>query len=442
MNQGDFNMKHKMDRRHFLRTSALAGGAALALNRAPFISELKAKTGPNTGTSTVGLASGPDHVDNIFQALQPLKNKIAAAIGNRPVLIKPNCVSHGTTALADTPVQCIEGILEFLKSIGKTDVTVAENCPGGLTMTAFSSDGYFALLNKYPVRFKELSQEGSRPFLVWNSGTWDGTAGNYRPGGNPADGVLVAKMLLKPRNYFVISACRPKTHNYQIATLGYKNMGMGCALENQTIYTPGQSGWTDIKQHMHWAAGNAGSNTNNYKSGCQDLCDTLYMLAKWLAPDMEVIDAYQGMEGSGPTGGTAVNQQLAIAGLDWLAVDRVAVEIMNVATAVTQTPAFGDSTAWTDGGKTDSWPWPMYPAALNYCGQYQAQDGSTLGQYDLSKIAVLGPSNRSFSSIQNAITTQHANSATTNYYGLHPSIANELVLGYGLREPANTAINS
>ena len=43
------------------------------------------------------------------------------------------------------------------------------------------------------------------------------------------------------------------------------------------------------------------------------------MLAPQLGPDLGVIDAYQGMEGNGPTSGTAVNQQAAIAGLDWLA---------------------------------------------------------------------------------------------------------------------------
>ena len=93
---------------------------------------------PLSTISPVSLATGSDHVDIIFQALQPFKKQIAAAIGNRPVLIEPNCVSHGSTALADTPVECLEGIMEFLKSIGKTNVTVAENCPGGLTMTAFS----------------------------------------------------------------------------------------------------------------------------------------------------------------------------------------------------------------------------------------------------------------------------------------------------------------
>src|SRR5208283_3850511 len=166
-------MKHKMNRRRFLKTSAMVGGAAWALDRLPIVNRALAgvpyQNPPLSTTSQVSLTTGSDHVDIIFQALQPFKKQIAAAIGNRPVLIKPNCVSHGSTALADTPVECLEGILEFLKSIGKTDVTVAENCPNGLLMTAFSLDNYFTLLKKYPVRFKDLSQEGAQPFKVWNS---------------------------------------------------------------------------------------------------------------------------------------------------------------------------------------------------------------------------------------------------------------------------------
>ena len=403
-------MNPKMNRRRFLRTSAMAGGAALALNRLPFVNRALAgipyASPPLSTISQVSLTTGTDHVDIVFQALQPFKKQVAAAIGNRPVLIKPNCVSHGATALADTPVECLEGILEFLKFIGRTDVTVAENCPGGLTMTAFSLDNYFTLQKKYPVRFKDLSQEGAQPMKVWNSGT------SYRSATDPSDGVFIAKMLLKPRRHFVISACRPKTHNYQVATLSYKNMGMGSALENQTMYVSGQSGWPDVKQHMHWVAANASSGTAQYTNGCQDLCDTLFMLAPLLGPDMAVIDAYQGMQGNGPTGGTAVNQHAAIAGLDWLAVDRVAVEMMVISGGVSAVG--GDPTAYTDSTKSAQWPWPMYPAALNYCGQ------AGYGQYALSNIDVLGPA---ISSVQ-------------VQYGLHNSIGSELVTGYTLRTPA------
>jgi hypothetical protein len=150
---------------------------------------------------------------------------------------------------------------------------------------------------------------------------------------------------------------------------------------------------------------------------------------------MSVIDAYQGMEGQGPGSGTAVNQHAAIAGLDWLAADRVAVEIMNVAggiSALTVNGSPGDPTAYTDSSQTAQWPWPMYPAALNYCGQ------AGYGQYDLNLIDVLGPAP---STLQTALATQHAASgnAGLNYYQLHTSILEELVVGYGRRDPAHPA---
>ena len=80
-------MKHTMNRRHFLRTSALAGGAALALNRLPFVNRALAihSGDPCLTQSQVALTGGTDQVDNIFQGLQMLKGKITSAIGDRPV---------------------------------------------------------------------------------------------------------------------------------------------------------------------------------------------------------------------------------------------------------------------------------------------------------------------------------------------------------------------
>jgi hypothetical protein len=99
-----------------------------------------------------------------------LKKKIASAIGNRPVLIKVNNVSGGVTIpLADTPVQSLEGILEFLKSIGKTDVTIAECALGNRRRCRFQTTTTTACMKKYPVRFKDLSEEGYETQYVWNN---------------------------------------------------------------------------------------------------------------------------------------------------------------------------------------------------------------------------------------------------------------------------------
>ena len=66
------------------------------------------------------------------------------------------------------------------------------------------------------------------------------------------------------------------------------------------------------------------------------------------------------MEGAGPIAGTAVSQKVAIASTDWLAADRVGVELMGV--------------DFTKIGY------------LNYCMR-----AGNRGQGDLAKIEILGP---------------------------------------------------
>ena len=353
-------MNHIMNRRHFLRTSALAGGAALALHRLPFVNRALANHSgdPCLSRSQVALTGGTDQIDNIFQGLQMLKGKIASAIGNRPVLIKVNNVSGGTIALADTPVQSLEGILEFLKSIGKTDVTIAECALGNQTQVSFSNNNYYSLLKKYPVRFKDLSEEGYQTQYVWN---------NDLGAGNPMQPVRMSKLLLRPgpglpRKYFVISNCRPKTHDRVVATFSLKNVVMGSVQIDPNFYLPSGSGNAqNDKGHMHAASG---SNSSGGSLSDQDLNDTLYRMARWEAPDLSVIDGYQGMQGAGPLSGTAVNLGCAVTSLDWLAADRVAVELMNINASIITTPApsGGGYVSNTTPYGTEANGWPMFPA--------------------------------------------------------------------------------
>ncbi|MFO1477056.1 MAG: DUF362 domain-containing protein [Verrucomicrobiota bacterium] len=349
-----------LNRRHFLKTAALAGGA-LALHR---LSPVDAA--PLTTTSQVSLTAGNDHVDIIFQGLQRFKKQIAAAIGNRPILVKPNCVigtsnnGHGDVLLSDTPVDCLEAILEFLASIGKTDVLIAEACATDPTMVAFANNNYFSLLRKFPVRFKDLNEEGYETRLVWNTNASAST---------PLQQVRISKMLLNP-DYFVISAAKAKTHNYVIATLSLKNIVMASPVIDANRFR-NTGNWQNDKGYMHSASGNNASGGGN---NSQDLNDNLVRLGAQLAPDLSVIDCYQGMQGTGPCLGTAVNQRAAIVSLDWLAADRVGVELMDINAGIVSRGYSNNS----------GFNWPRYPAYLSYAGQLG------MGQYDLSKIEVLG----------------------------------------------------
>ena len=56
----------------------------------------------------------------------------------------------------------------------------------------------------------------------------------------------------------------------------------------------------------------------------------LFDLSRRLHPHLAVIDGYDGMEGNGPVGGTLVEHRVCVVSPDWLAADRVAVELMGI----------------------------------------------------------------------------------------------------------------
>jgi uncharacterized protein (DUF362 family) len=359
-----------INRRSFLKSSALAGGGLLAARFLPFESTARADLPtPYTTRSQVAVTTGSDHIDNIFRAMQAIKPQIAAAIGNRPVLIKPNNVGGGATPLADTPCECLEGILAFLKSIGKTDVTVAECTLNTSAMLAFGRMGYLNLAKKYPVRFKALSEEGYQWMNVFKTGKLQNS-------------VRVSKMLLDP-NYFVISACRVKTHDRVVLTLSLKNIIMGSVIDDQSYFNNGPASMD--KQNMH--GDNDNNNPRSINNGVkqvwsyQDLNNTMCMLSKLLAPDLSVLDAYQGMQNQGPINGLPVEpQQAAIASLDFLSADRIGVELANAASGIQDIVLAG----YCDGNNSGYDGWKKYPAYLNYCAQ------KSVGQYDTSYIDLVG----------------------------------------------------
>jgi len=299
-------------------------------------------------TARVAITKGNDRADNAFRAMQAFKKQIAAAIRGKHVVVKPNVVND-TVALADTHVDWLEGILEFLKSIGCTNATIAESNPRN-TFAAFEAMGYFRLLDKYPAKLVELNQEGADIVEVWKDDTtlWP---------------IRVSKLLRSPNN-FIISCPRIKTHNNGVATLGLKNVVMGSPMVDPGFYW-GQVGGTKFSKTpgMHGSPP-AGSTTNPN----QYLNDNIYRLAKvyGIHPHLSVIDGYQGMQGQGPSGGYAAQQQkLGIVSFDWVAADRVCVQLMG-------------HNVYQLG---DKGPFPAY---LNYCGQ------AGLGEWDLSRIEILG----------------------------------------------------
>jgi len=318
-------------RRHFLKSGLFGGAAVLA---SPYLSPLACDDGslrarplrarPGAADARVALTAGNDRVDNTFQALRQFEQEIATAIGDKLVLIKPNNVTI-TNQLCATHADNLEGILEFLKSIGKDgNVLIAESCAGGSTLDGFANYGYNRLADKYGVRMADLDE--TEVAIVPSLDERD-----MRP--HPT---RVAAILMDP-DVYVISAAKPKTHDTVVATLSLKNIVMGA---------PSKAGGRSDKRVVH----GGGIYAINYN---------LAALASRLHPDLAVIDGYEGMEGNGPVRGTAVDHRVCVVSPDWLAADRVGIELMGIDFATV--------------------------GYLNYCVEYG------YGVADLDRIEILGP---------------------------------------------------
>ena len=319
------------NRRNFLKTSII-GGVALVFAR-PF--EAFASFGqPNDFAARVALTTGDNRADMVFRALQPFSKEIASAIGIKRVVLKPNNVSIDLPLCA-THVDTLEGILEFLKSIGKLDnVIIAESAANGPTLDGFSNYGYFRLLSKYPVKLVDLDQEPFDLLYVFDEK-------DFRPH------AIRASRVLLDSNSYIVSVARMKTHDRVLATLSLKNIVVGAPIKDKgfTWSRSSKPGAVNDKPLIH-GSGFRGINYNLYALSCQ------------LHPHLAVIDGFEGMEGNGPNSGTPVDHRICVVSNDWLAADRVAIELMGI-----------------DFAKV---------GYLNFCAQTGA------GTADLNKIEIIG----------------------------------------------------
>ncbi|HXP59825.1 MAG TPA: DUF362 domain-containing protein, partial [Dongiaceae bacterium] len=141
-------------RRHFLRAS-LVGAAAFT---APWGLPRVLAAGPEAASarlaSRVALSAGDDRAELAFRGLKAFEKGIAAAIGNKRVIIKPNNVAIDNQ-LAASHAQNLEGILEFLKSIGKRDAAIAESAANGPTFDGFANYGYDKVAQKYGAKLND-----------------------------------------------------------------------------------------------------------------------------------------------------------------------------------------------------------------------------------------------------------------------------------------------
>ena len=323
-------------RRRFLKTSIIGGlglaGAVRAqtVARAPSGAPSPPPFAVTAPPARVALTTGGNRADNTFRALRTFEKEIAHGIGDKLVVLKPNDVSV-QKPLCATHADHLEGILEFLKSIRKTNVVIAESPSDGSALEGFSNYGYNKFVGKYGVKLVDLDKTPVDTVYCWDQS-------DMRP--HPC---RVSRLMVDP-NSFIISAAVLKTHFFTVATFSLKNVILAAAIKE-----PGPKPGEMDRSNRFMVHG----------GGTRGIHYNLAALAPRLHPHLAVIDGFQGMEGEGPINGTPVDQRVCVVSADWLAADTVGAELMGVGI-----------------GKVGH---------LTYAAQ------AGLGQADLNKIEILGP---------------------------------------------------
>jgi uncharacterized protein (DUF362 family) len=322
---------YKFSRRHFIWSAAAFTASAKLLHSEEIPTEVLQPANPTKRQAVVSVANGANRRTNICNALEAIEDQIMPVLkSKRRVVIKPNMVST-SNQLASTHAHALHGILDFLEPRFKGPVVIAESS-AGFTTEGFDHFGYNKVVAEHrplEVSLVDLNEEGSyKTHTILNGDL------HIVP-------VRLAARLLDPEAYIISSAIL-KTHNTVVATLSIKNMALGAPLHSPR------------KDSQHW------NDKRLYHGGVRQTHVDIALTAQRLHPcwGAAVLDGWEGMKGDGPGNGTPVPSRVAIASTDYVAADRVGVEVMGIN--------------------------PEWIGYLGFCAQ------AGIGHADLSKIEIRG----------------------------------------------------
>jgi uncharacterized protein (DUF362 family) len=315
-----------INRRDFLQVSG--AGAALVIAGSPIIKNsafaAEASGQKASDISFVGSSSSGTRKKMILDVLEPWRTRVSDGIKGKTIIIKPNVISS-TYALTSTQVDAVRGTIEFLRSITAQPIIIAESAGGGV-LSGFKNYGY----NSLTTEFKDVTLvdlDNTTLFAKKGLHIW-------KPDLSSTNSINIHGIFADPK-YYVISVCRPKTHNCMVITGVCKNILMGAPQVSHKQMMHGGNGWS--------------SGTNKGEDKC--LAYNMYQLGNIIYPSgavaLSVLDAWEGMEGNGPISGTSIMQYCAVAGTDSLAVDRLCSKLMGFSDTATE-PMNKNNPSYTD----------------------------------------------------------------------------------------------
>lgn len=233
--------------------------------------------------SKVSLVRSENSFDGVMASLKPLEKEIRAKLQKtKKPIIKVNFVTC-YEELAATPIEAIRALLTFLKPIYKNQIKIVEGAALGETLTGFKNYNYLPLEKEFNVKFIDLNQDDAEPVIMFNQ-----KGQTFQ--------TLMAKTVID--SDFIISLCRPKTHDTVVVTLTLKNLIVGSLIQKSKIHQG---------RMIH-----------------QNLCQ----LSKIVKPDLAILDGTLGMQGNGPIGGQEIKAGWVLSGLDFLSVDTLGAYLM------------------------------------------------------------------------------------------------------------------
>jgi len=248
----------------------------------------------------VGLARQGDRRKNVYRALDLVRDEVTPRIREQ-VMLKPNFLS-GKNQLASSHADAMRGALDFLLSVPNPpdEILIAEGGNESYAGEAWDTFGYHALSAEYPmpIRLVDLNQETQwveTPIILADHGETT---------------VRMPKTVLDCP--CTISVAIAKTHDVCVVTLALKNMIMG------TIHKPDRVKMHGFKSHAE----------RTLPAEAQVLNINLIRLARFLAPDIAIVDGTRGLQGDGPGGDDGVDFGVAAASVDVFAADAVVAKAM------------------------------------------------------------------------------------------------------------------
>lgn len=254
---------------------------------------------PTFGAATkerVGVGSNTDPYQATLSSLTAAGTWPAAAINGKTVIIKPNLVAAmPASSGATTDPEVVRCVVDQAVAAGASAVTIVEAGPNGAN---FDACGYGFFRSYDPkVSLVDLTTQAIVLAPVPNGY-------NY--------GAIYIAELLTQADLFLVSVAKLKTHASTGATASSKNL-FGLPDGHSYISSPHPQG----RFAMH----------------DRGLTMSIADVNRLQAIDYAVIDGIYGMEGPGPIKGTPVQMNLVLSGANAVAVDRIALSVMNVLTS-------------------------------------------------------------------------------------------------------------